>query len=224
MSFISIGTMAITEITTDVHELVDEVRLPARFRLPVRMTIVRLPGRQLLLYSPVPIDDTAAAGLAELGEVAWLIAPSKYHHRWLAAAAERYPRAAVWDARRGEPFPAALAAHLDHVAIAGAPKIDETVLFHRASRSLICADFLFYMTRPANWITRTVLALAGTGGGRLAVSRDWRLLVKDRAAARTSVQAIRRWDIARVIVGHGDVFEGDVAAALDAAGLARITG
>lgn len=218
------STTAITPITNEVFELLDEVRLPAGFRLPVRMTVVRLSGRQLLLYSPVPIDDTAAAELAGLGEVAWLIAPSKYHHRWLPAAAERYPRAAVWDARRGAPFPAVLAPHLDHVAIAGAPKIDETVLFHRASRSLICADFLFRVTRPANWIVRTVLALAGAGGGRLAVSRDWRFLVKDRAAAFASVAAIRAWDIARVIVGHGDVFEGDVGAALDAAGLARITG
>ena len=38
------------------------------------------------------------------------------------------------------------------------------------------------------------------------------------------VDEIRAWDAARVVVGHGDVFEGDVAAALDGAGLARITG
>ena len=178
--------MAIDPITTDVWELRDEVRQPGGVRLPVRMTVLRLPGSRLVLHSPVPIDDAAAAELAGLGEVAHILAPSRLHHLWLAPAAARYPAAAVWDARTGEPVPAVLRDHLDHVTIAGAPKVDETVFLHRASRSFLCADFLFHITRPANWRTRMVLGLMGTSGGRLAASRAWKHFTKDRAAAAAS--------------------------------------
>jgi hypothetical protein len=214
----------IEPVTEDVFELVHDMRFPGGVRLPTRMTVLRLPGRRLVLHSPVPIDDAAAAELAALGEVTHLIAPSRMHHLWLEPAAQRYPGAAVWDARRGDPLPADLAEHLDHATIAGAPRIAETVFFHRASRSLICSDLLFHVTAPANWRTRMVLRMMGTHGGRLAVSRFWKRATKDRAAAAASLAPVLAWDAARVIVGHGAVFEGDVRAALAAACFDRITG
>ena len=40
------------------------------------------------------------------------------------------------------------------------------------------------------------------------------LLIRDRAAARASLQAILAWDIDRVVVAHGDVLETGGCAAL----------
>ncbi|HLL21236.1 MAG TPA: hypothetical protein VK427_03845, partial [Kofleriaceae bacterium] len=100
--------------------------------------------------------------------------------------------------------------------IEGAPRIGETVLFHRPSGTLVCADFLFNVTEPANTITKVVLAAMGTGGRRLAQSRAWKLLRKDKAALRTSIERVLAWPIQRVAMCHGHPVE------VDAAGIAAV--
>lgn len=54
--------------------------------LPIssRMTVVRLPGGDLWLHSPIPIGAELRRELEALGRVAYLVAPSKTH--WLFMA------------------------------------------------------------------------------------------------------------------------------------------
>ena len=214
-----------------------EVRQPGGVRLPVRMTIWRLPGRRLVLHSPVPVDDALAAELAGLGEVTHLIAPSRLHHLWIVPAARRWPDATVWLARglaerypdlRAEPLgdeaPVAWRDEVEQLRIDGAPRVEEVVFHHRATRTLICTDLLFHVTRPANLRTRMVLRMMGTAGGRLAASRAWRFFARDKAAAARSVSRVGTWEIERIVPAHGEVWVGDGRAALAAAHLERIGG
>ena len=48
-----------------------------------RMTVVCLVGKRLWLHSPVPNTGVLRADLLALGEVAYIIAPSKTHHKVL---------------------------------------------------------------------------------------------------------------------------------------------
>jgi glyoxylase-like metal-dependent hydrolase (beta-lactamase superfamily II) len=213
--------VTLAPIADDLWELGHRIRQPGGVWMPVRMTVVRLPGRQLVLHSPVPIDDDTAAALAGLGDVAHVIAPNRMHRRWAPDAARRYPDARVWDpSTLGDP----LHDVLDQVRIDGAPRMDETVFYDRRSRTLICADLVFHVTRPANLRTRLVLAMMGAGGGRLAASRAWRFLVKDRAPAAASLARVLAWDIDRIVMGHGEIVERDGRAALEAAHLDRLVG
>jgi hypothetical protein len=107
-----------------------------------------------------------------------------------------------------------IGAGIDAELIGGTPRINEVVLFHRPSGTLVCADLFFHITHPESLRTRIVLALAGTGAGQLAQSREWSWLCKDRTAARSSVDRILGWPIARVAMCHGAPVE------IDAAGLA----
>jgi hypothetical protein len=208
-----------------------DLRMPGGFMLPSSSTVMRLPDRSLIVYSPVAFDDAAAAAIDAAGEVAHIVAPSRLHHLFAAATAARWPRATVHAAPGvADKQPALAGARVldgapggdaapwgDGVAlelIGGAPKLNEVVLFHRATGTLACADLLFHVTRPANLRTRIVLALVGTGGGRLAQSREWTRLRKDRTAARASVERILAWPIARVAPCHGEPID------IDAAGLA----
>ncbi len=203
------------------------LRMPGGVMMPSSSTVLRLPDRRLLVYSPIAFDDAAAAAIDAAGEVAHLVAPSRLHHLFAAAAKARWPRATLYAAPgvadkqpelaidrvlAGGDAPGGDAVALE--LIGGAPKLNEVVLFHRPSGTLACADLVFHITRPANLRTRIVLALVGAGGGRLGQSREWRRLRKDRAAARASVARILAWPIARVVPCHGDPIE------IDAAGLA----
>jgi len=151
--------------------------------MPVNATIVRLPDGGTLVYSPVPIGDAIAAEIEAIGPVRHLVAPSRLHHRWAGDAARRWPAARLQaapglkvkrpdlriDAELGEQgAPPEWGGVLDAVLVGGAPRFSEVVLFHRASGTLLCADLVFHITRPANLSTRLLLCLGGTGGGRLA--------------------------------------------------------
>ncbi len=208
-------------IAPDVWHLstAEPVKFPGGLRLPLASTAVRLPDRTLLLYSPIALDDASAAALAAEGEVAHIVAPSLIHHLHAKAAAERYPNATLHiasglaaknpalaggremgDAGAGAGWGDAIEAQ----QIGGAPKLGETVLFHRPSGTVMCADLLFNVTTHANFMTRMILGMTGVGGKQLAQSRMWKFGVRDRAAARTSLDRVLAWPIRRIAPCHGE--------------------
>lgn len=226
----------LTPIAPDVWHLQGEPKkFPGGLWLPIASTVVRLPDRTLLLYSPVALDDAAVAALAAEGEVAHIVAPSLIHHLWALAAAERYPRAtlhatpglaakvpAFATARELTDASTAIDATLDSVLVAGAPKLNETVMLHRPSGVLMCADLLFNVTTHPNVMTKVILSMTGTGGKQLAQSRMWKLGVKDRAAARASIDRVLAWPVRWVAPGHGEPVAVDAATL--AAKMTRIYG
>lgn len=209
--------------------------LPLGFRFPARMSVLPLEPGKLALVSPIPIDDAGAAAIAELGRVEFLIAPNLLHHLYLDAAVRRYPHARVLAPRRlqkkkpalridaaidvGTPeptLPVELAAAVDVVPVGGVPGMDELVFFHRATRTLVVTDLVFHVTQPRGWLAHLTLFLSGCHR-RLASSRALRLLVKDRAAARASVERILALPFETLVMAHGEVIEVDARARLERA-------
>ena len=186
-----------------------------------RATLARLGDGSLWMHSPIPIDDERAKQIEALGEVRHIVAPNGWHDSYAAAAKERYPDATLWaspalrstkvplpaDAWLGETEPP-WAGELQPLLVEGAPKADELVFLHTASRTLILTDLLFQIRYPVNLLTKMVLWMSGTNGGKLAQSRLWRSVTKDRAAAGRSVEKMLEWDFDRVVLAHGDFVEG----------------
>lgn len=201
--------------------------------LPIssRMTVVRLPGRQLWLHSPVPLSPALQRALAGLGQVAWLVAPSKVHHLFLADAMATYPHAQVWAApglaakrpdlqgllTLGEqPTPEAWAPVLSHQLFEGIPLANETVWFHAPSRTLILTDLCQWWPGELPWNSRLYAWLTGVRG-QMAVPRTVRWLVRDRAAARQSAERLLAWPCDKVVMAHQAVVETQAHAQLRAA-------
>lgn len=166
--------------------------------IPSRSTVLRLASGRHLVYSPI-------AQMPGVEDVAHVIEPNKYHHLFVAAARERWPSATFHERSANLADDAIEAVHID-----GVPKIDETVLFHRPSGTLVVADFVFNMTAE-NFVTRLGFALTGVGGNRVAQSREWKWGRKDKAAARASVERVLAWPIQRVAFCHGEPVEIDPA-------------
>jgi hypothetical protein len=91
-----------TSATTPVAQLepwadgVWTVAAPQRMmglHLGTRMTVVRLPGGELLLHSPVPLTDGLRGDIDALGRVAHIVAPNLFHHLHAGDAAAAYPDA-----------------------------------------------------------------------------------------------------------------------------------
>lgn len=207
----------LTFVAPDLWLLPGEIRLPGGVRMPRHMGVVRLPSGGLFLHSPNACTDAAAAAVAALGQVQALIAPSTLHHLSIGDWKARFPEARIYaaagvakkrpelaiDAELGDQAPPAWQGLLDQIPIRGAPGLAETVFLHRPSRSLMVADLVFNVVKPATFTTALLLTLTGTRG-RLASSRAWRFATKDRAAFKRSLEAVIELTPQRLLPCHGD--------------------
>jgi len=89
----------------------------------------------------------------------------------------------------------------------GRPYENEVAFFHRASRTLILCDLAFNFGPGTAWPTRWLMRVIRSYG-RFGPSTLDPWLIRDRAAARASLERILAWDFDRVVVAHGDVLEG----------------
>jgi len=172
------------------------LRFTAGVMIPSRATVLRLASGANLVYSPI-------AEMPGVDNVTHVVEPNRLHHLFVAAARTRWPAAQFHERSASIADDAIDAIHID-----GVPKLDETVLFHRPSGTLVVADFVFNMTAE-NFITRLGFALTGVGGNRVAQSREWKWARKDKAAARASVERVLAWPIRRVAFCHGESVEID---------------
>lgn len=206
-------------IAPGIWEMTTNLSIGAGARLPCRATLVRLEDGSLAIHSPLAVDDEDARSIAELGEVRWLVAPNRLHWMFVEAARTRWPGARVLGAP-GLERKLGGRVRFEHLAadgtlpgtpevrvlrIQGAPGMDEHVLFHEPSRSLLVADLMFNV-QDAPFLTRAVLRMMGTWRAT-AQSRVWRFAVKDRAAAAESASRLLSFDFQRLIVAHGEVVE-----------------
>ena len=200
------------------------VERPLRFvgvALGARMTVVRLRDGGLFLHSPVALDDDLRLALLALGPPRHAVAPTRFHHRFIGEYQRAFPEVRLYaapglaekrpdlcfDAELSDAAPeTAWAGQIDQALFAGLPAVNEVVFCHRASRSLLTCDLAFNLGPEAPLATRLALRLVG-GHGRFGPTLVERWLVRDRAAARSSLAQILAWDFDRVVVSHGAVLE-----------------
>lgn len=196
---------------------------PQRFyglEVGTRMTVIRLAGGSLLLHSPVSLDPELRRELDAIGRVCFTVAPNRVHHLYAGGVAKAYPGARLWvgpglERKRpdlafvavlGDEAPAEWKDEVDQVFFRGRPYENEVVFFHRASRTLIMCDLAFNFGPRTAAPTRVLMKLLRSYGHFGPSTLDpW--LIRDRSAARQSLERILAWDFDRVVVAHGDVLE-----------------
>lgn len=192
-----------------------------------RMTVVRLPDGGVVLHSPVAADEPTRAAVEALGPVRAVACPNKVHHLFAGGWKLAFPTARLLAApglaakRRDLAFDGLLGDDpepiwgdaLATLHVRGMPVLEEVVFLHPRSRTLLLTDLAFRPTpasRPGlrRWAR---LSRVRDGFGPNAVVR---LCVRDRAAARRSLDRILAWDFERIVVTHGEVLESGGRAAL----------
>lgn len=200
---------------------------PLRFlglEVGTRMTVVRLDERRLLLHSPVARTPELARAVEALGEPAIVVAPNRLHHLYVGEWKAAYPDCAVHvapglETKRADLAPAAILGSeaicepLVQVPLTGFPFSNEVVFFHAASGTVLASDLIFNLTAENPWLTRAVMSIGGRYGRPSATIVE-RLLVKDRAAFRASLDRILAWPFERLVMAHGAVLETGGRAAL----------
>lgn len=187
-------------------------------KLRARTTVVRLDDGGLLIHSPAPPTDALVSELAALGPVRWLVVPNAFHHLGAPAAAARFPEARVLGpssvlaksptlglhadlARLGELVP-----EVETLPLDGVPFLDETVLYHRPTQTLIGADIALCACAKDHWTWRIAARITGCYE-RLRVPPDVKKKLPDKAATARSVAAMLERPARRLLVAHADVIE-----------------
>jgi hypothetical protein len=193
----------------------------------VRMTAIRADDGTIWLHSPLPLTEERRAAVAALGPVGGVFAPNLFHHLYAGDWATAFPEARLWlapglkkkrpDLTRGEEVGADTAWPEGIVAssLDGQPPMNETALFHTASRTLVTCDVLANLAPATGLWPGFYFWATGLGKGP-CVNTAMRLAVRDRKAARASVDRLIALDPVRVILSHGAVVEAEGAAALRA--------
>lgn len=187
--------------------------------LGTRMTVLRLRGG-LFLHSPVPADPETRRAVDALGSVHHVVAPSKVHHLYAGEWQQAYPDAQLHgapglsgkrpdlrfdDVLSDEP-PQGWAGVVDQVVVRGAPIMNEVAFCHRPSRTLLLTDLAMNFGEVDSFWLRLWALLTDMRG--FGPNRIVRFALRDRAAARASLDRILALDFDRVIVTHGTVLEG----------------
>lgn len=197
--------------------------------LPIssRMTVVRFADGKLWIHSPIRFDESVRAQLAGLGEVAWIVAPNRFHHLFAGACQRAFPNATLYGApglakkrpdlvgmlELGDRVEPAWETELEQVLVRGMPALNEVIWFHKASATLIVTDVLQWMRGDLSWKAALFARLGGVRK-HLAVPRTVRLATRDKAAAADSARTILRWPFTRVIVAHNAIVDDDAHGAV----------
>lgn len=181
--------------------------------IPLRAMMVGNGERQILIS---PVGTPAEAAEVEAAPLT-VVAPSLLHHLHLETAIERYRPVALWGppglaeqhpdlgpvhVLGEDPWP-----HADQLAfviVEGAPKRNEVVFFHKASKTIYTADLFFNIREPEGFLTPLTFRLMGIYR-RFGAAKMWRHWVTDKAAFQRSIDQILAWDFEQIAVAHGDL-------------------
>jgi hypothetical protein len=192
----------------------------AGVQLRAHATVVRLEDRSLLIHSPAPPTTELQEELRALGPVRWLCVPNCFHHLGTPAAAQAFPEAKVVGPRSALERNASLRLdveihgddlgkhlpELEALPLSGVPFLDETVLLHKPSQTLIGADIVMSACSKDHWSWRIAGRLTGCYE-KIRVPPDVRRKVVDKSAAARSLENIRKASAQRLLVAHADVIE-----------------
>ncbi len=187
-------------------------------RQRARTIVVRLDDGNLLLHSPAPPTDDLVEQLGSLGPVRWLVVPNCFHHLGAPAAANRFPDAQVVGPesaiRRNKELKlhlgiqdakfADLVPEFEALPLLGVPFLDETVLYHRPTQTLLGADIALCANARDHWTCRFAARVTGFYE-QMRVPPDVRWSKPDKLAAARSLQVMLERPARRLIVGHADI-------------------
>ncbi|MGE0763127.1 MAG: DUF4336 domain-containing protein [Bdellovibrionales bacterium] len=185
--------------------------------LPIRAVAVQVAPGQLVLISPLHGRMCDYNSLKALGQVVAIVAPSKFHHLFVQHAQKEFPGAKLWAAPGLEqkrtdvkwdgiltvdPWPYQNVLELQ--LIEGAPQMNEVVLFHGPSQTLVVTDLLFNLQKASGFGARMIFGLLGTFR-RLNTSRLVKWYTKDQKQVSNSLKRILGFNFDRLIMAHGEI-------------------
>lgn len=181
------------------------------------VTLLRLRDGRLVIHSTAPFSPQDVAAIRGFGEPAWLLDATRMHDTFAREARLALPTIPYLapGSLKGIPTvpllppPFDWKGEIEVLKIDGLRKIDEHVLFHRASRTLVLGDVLFHFSPETRGWPRFFVRHLMRLPRLIGISAFFRLMIRDKEAFRRSISRVLDWDFERMIVAHRAVIETD---------------
>ena len=209
--------MTLTTVVPDALWVSERAVWFSGVRLRARSTVVRLADRRLLIHSPPTPTRELCDALNAIGEIAYLVVPNCFHHLATPAFAASYPSATVVGPRSAAAKNRALKCHLELdadsfqsaipecevIKLDGCPFLDESVLFHRPTGSLIGADLLISACAKDHFTWRWAARITGCYE-KACVPPDVRSRTRPSDATARAIDRMTSLSLKRILVAHCD--------------------
>jgi len=211
------GTL--TKVDEGILTVVGQLRMPLG-RFPRRMTVVRLSGSRLVVWSAIALDEKEMATLERFGRPAFLIVPNDHHRLDAKAWKDRYRQVQVV-APKGSRAKVEKMVPVDttapdfgdpgvqFVTVAGTHEREAALVARTSNGTTLVLNDLVGNIRSKSGISGGLLRLAGFAGDAARIPRVVKLsLVKDASALRAQMlQWAETKSLRRILVSHGDPIE-----------------
>ncbi|MDB6032902.1 MAG: Methanol oxidation protein [Verrucomicrobiales bacterium] len=193
------------------------------------VTIMRLVGGELIIHSTAPFTAEDVVAIRALGEPGWLVEATLFHDTFAKQGRQAFPALPYLAPEAfakstgldtypfDEILPAAWGNEISVLKLEGIPKLQEIVMLHRPSRTLIVADLVFNWGPTDSWwenfVRRRMMGIARFPG----MSRLFRMNIRNHSAFANSVDTMLSWDFDRLVVAHGEVISTGAKRALSKA-------
>ena len=196
------------------------------------VTVLRLASGDLVIHSTGPFTPEDVRAINAAGQPRWIVETMLRHDTFAKQGREAFPAAtylapAGFSERVGFPTLPLVTQpewgdEVEVFLLEGVPSMEEHVVLHRPSRTLIVADLIFNFGADVSAWTHLLMNVAVGAKHDPGMARSIRWTARDRGALRASLARMMAWDFDRLIVGHGEPIDTgakeQVAAALARAG------
>jgi len=204
------------EIDQNILTVTGKIHMPLT-ELPRRMTVVRLAGNRLLVFSAIALDTDGMLKIESYGKPAFLVVPSDKHRLDAKAWKERYPAMQVVTPE-GSRKKVEEVVHVDtsdpdfgdptvqFVTVPGTGRHEAALVIHTPNGATLVLNDLVGNIRESSGLGGWFLRVTNFAGDEPQVPRPvkW-TMVDDPAALRAQ---FLRWsqlpDLRRILVSHGD--------------------
>lgn len=179
------------------------------------VSVLRLQTGALVIHTTAPFSVDDIAAIRAVGEPRWMTDVTIFHDTFAEEGRRAFPEPtylvpegfATKHSSASQsllPAPSEWSGVIDVLRLDGMPSVNEHVMLHRPSRTLIVADLIFNWSAEPGWRPALRGLLTGVRHGP-GMSRLYRKLVRDRDAFTASLREVMRWDFDRVIPAHGEI-------------------
>jgi hypothetical protein len=209
----------LSEIDVNILTVTGEIRMPM-MRLPRRMTVVRLNGSRLIVFSAISLDQDEMTKLEAYGRPAFLIVPSDKHRLDAKPWKNRYPAMQVIApegarAKVEDVVPVDTVApqfddpNVQFVAVPGTRGHEAALVVRTANGTTLVLNDLVGNIRSEAGSRGWLLQLAGFAGKEAQIPRVVKMvMIKDANALRAQ---LTQWaeieSLKRILVSHGSPIE-----------------
>jgi hypothetical protein len=216
----------LTAIEDDILTVVGEIPMPVG-DMKRRMTVVRLRGGRLVIFSAVALDEEEMRALEDFGEPAFLIVPNDHHRLDSKIWKDRYPamqvitpKGAREKVEEAVPVDATTAdfddPDIELITVPGTREHEAALEVRRPSGTTLVLNDVVGNMRNTSGFGGWVLRMMGFAGDKPHVPFPIKLaMINDKAALAAQ---LRRWadlpSLTRILVSHGSTIEDDPRGAL----------